>query len=107
MGKYSGAMSSKEACELEIAGCTEILDKYPQISQEDCDEITGMIRQAYYLLGKSYETGRQMEAFIKDELGEPALQRFFNITVTKCEEPGSELKKVLDENTTNIFKRVK
>ncbi len=76
MGKYAGTLTTQQVCKEEIKECKAILVKY-HVSQEDGAKVTDIIQQAYHMLGESYKITSAMEAYMKDAIGENALQDFF------------------------------
>lgn len=115
MGKYPGTYTTKDVCKAEVRECKAILKKY-HVSAEDREIIISMIQQPYHMLSDSYQMSNAIEAYIKDELSEEALNDFFSKYVTHRKEAGTFLagfiKKQTDEyikeqRKLDAFKRIK
>ncbi len=115
MGKYPGCYTTKDVCKAEVKECKEILKKY-HVSAEDVETITSMIQQSYYMLSGSYKMTNAIEAYVKDEVGENALDDFFSKFVTKRKKAGRFLSEYIQKMTDEYeeetkkaenFKRIK
>lgn len=84
-------MSSEEKCEAVVEEIKEILDSY-DVFEHDTEKIIGEIEQVYYLLEQSYRVGRQLEAYIRDELGDDGYATFIKIITGQREATGEHLK---------------
>ena len=84
-------MSSEEKCEAVVEEVREILDSY-DLFEHDIEKIIGEIEQAYYLLEQSYKISRQLEAYIRDELGDDGYATFIKIITRQREATGEHLK---------------
>lgn len=84
-------MTSADKCEDVVAEVEEILESYDMFDH-DKDIIIGSIRSAYFMLAESYKAGRQMEAFIRDELGDDGIKRFTRIILGHDKPTGEHLK---------------
>ena len=88
--------SSKDTCKNDVRECKHILKKY-NVLKSDLESIQAMIETPYQMLEQSSEMNRAMEAFLIDELGEDAINRFTAKWLTHTQEPGPKLKHELLE----------
>ena len=84
-------MSSEEKCEAVVEEVKDILDSY-DLFEHDVEKIVGEIEEAYHLLEQSYKIGRQLEAYIRDELGDEGYMTFMRIITGQREATGEHLK---------------
>lgn len=84
-------LSSEEKCEAVVEEVKEILDSY-DVFEHDTEKIIGEIENVYGLLGQSYTLGRQLEAYIRDELGDEGYSRFIKIITGREKPTGKYLK---------------
>lgn len=64
--KYYNGSSVKYVCSLECNEAVEILNKY-NVSEENKERITGMIKEAYYQLEESFKFGRAAEKLLAEK----------------------------------------
>lgn len=69
---------------------TEILESY-DVFEHDVEIITNRLNELFDELEKAYQIGRQLEAFIMDELGREGYNKFLRI-IAKQESAGENLK---------------
>ena len=60
MAKYGGWFTTQEVCGFECEEAEAILDRYG-VTDEDKETITGMIKQAYFLLSDAYAWMNEIE----------------------------------------------
>lgn len=73
----------------KIEEVTDILESY-DVFEHDIDTITEIIEHIGKLWIDACKTGRQLEMFVKDELGQTGYEKFMRI-ITYREEPGKHL----------------
>lgn len=74
----------------EIEEITNILDSY-DVFGHDIECICNKFDSVYDELEKAYKVGRQLEAFVQDELGRDGYNKFLRI-IARQEYPGEHLK---------------
>ena len=84
-------LSSDDKCEEVIEEVKEILDSY-DVFEHDVEKIVGEIESAYSLLDQAYKMGRQLEAYIRDELGDAGYNKFIKIITGREKPTGKYLK---------------
>ena len=108
MSKYPGFMTTQNVCKAEVRECKDILKKY-KVMDSDVENITDMIKEAYYQLSESYKMSNAIDAYVKDKLGNEWCKEFFQMYTSRTKEPGENLaaymKKLSEEE--NRFKVVK
>lgn len=85
MAKYGPGLTTKDVCKLEISECKEILSKY-KVSKEDVTNITDMIKEAYYQLGKACASGRAMERLLDENCSLTEQEKFARYITLAAEE---------------------
>lgn len=75
MAKYGPGLTTRDICKLEVSECKEILGKY-KVSKEDVAAITGMIKAAYFQLGKACASGRALERMLEETSSLTAQEKF-------------------------------
>jgi len=83
-------ITSSELVESKIDEVKEILDDY-DVMTHDVETVVEIMEHLGALLAQSFKTGRQLEAFVLDELGEDGYKKFLRI-ITGKEEAGTHLK---------------
>ena len=86
-------MTTDEIRQESVDEVTEILNSY-DVWEHDSEKILELMEKPYVLLEQAYKVGKQMESFIRDELGQSGYEKFIRI-ITGREEPGKELEKEL------------
>lgn len=83
-------MTTEEMIEEKVEQIKEILDDY-DVMEHDVETVIGNIEHLGYLLSESYKVGRQLEAYIRDQLGEEGYVTFVRM-IRGLEEPSERLK---------------
>lgn len=83
-------MTSEEMIESKVEEIKEILGDY-DVMAHDAETVIDFIEYMGKLLSESYKIGRQLEAYIRDQLGEEGYVKF-NRMIRGLEEPSERLK---------------
>lgn len=84
MSKFDSVMTISRVCKMEVAECEDILMRY-QVTEEETEVITGMIKEAYYQLWQCEAGCRALERII-DELGGLSPEEYFRIYMQLVDE---------------------
>lgn len=82
MGKYSPCLNIKQVCRLEIEETKAILQNY-KVSQNDIDNITDMISNAYFQLNEEKEHSKNYDDAVKEIVGANYLDRIHKLVIKK------------------------
>ena len=63
MGKYASGLTTASICKLEVKECEKILSTY-NVSAEDIEEITSMIKEGWYQAHNMACSGRALEKMV-------------------------------------------
>ena len=81
----------------EVKELKRVLKKY-RLSKEDTKEVSGMLEYPYQMLSESNKMNAALEAYLKDMLGDGAIEDFFDRFITRRMSAGKHLKAFIEED---------
>lgn len=63
MAKYGSGLSTNDVCKLELEEMEEVLNKY-NVTEEDKNNLMGMLEEAYFQLSQAYASARVLEKHV-------------------------------------------
>ena len=79
MGKYGNGLTMTSVCELEVKECEKILSTY-NVSAEDIEEITSMIKEGWYQAHQAACSGRVLERMLHETGAKLNLQHYMELS---------------------------